>query len=691
MPTTDITGRVKTIADLDNADCLILQGQGINTQLDLSYIRFEDIDDSISIVKRRKLEMIVKYLSVDGNALTATTTIEEIRRSVNNEASIRTTIVGGATRSSVESGAPKVYIDPLSEFSGNPIDYEDWAGKSRATIRQTAYKAYLDRVADPTKADEVARSQELYNMILSAVREGHAFSMVDKVKDDPALGESGYHAWKALSDWYLDPSQKNLMLEHYSSKLEDLILDNDNTATEFINNFDLYVRKLEKLEGTWSEDKKIREFKKRVISEDYGVEKRTHKTTFADLVQSFRNREQTIGLEVISEKRQRRFVRKGDPFDKVTGSGDDGGKKDSSKSSKKNYNVPFIPGFLFRSFDKATKKNVRKWRDLTNAGRDMAESDMYRDGASKSDTPDTPSEKEQAKKKKGKKQRRLTTKAASGLPDDTVEVKLDTDNEQYSTKFSSMHCTFCPTRYDSEMPIQPDHSKHETMRLIRRSTSVGISRGRTTRPPYAVIYPGATEDLVGGLGWRIVHVSKRTETLLGAISGMGSVTLPKVDAITAVTDVDGTVQLLGFGNVTYDGRVTQHESLLNSHHMRNHGCIVNDIATTHGGAQDMQFKVEGKLVRIPFAFDGDIMKLNLREPTEEELATLGVVWIMPAIVNHSSQSIRRNRVSMEEFQIQDPTVRAAVPEEEISVQDQTSPTELVTFGNDDGLKKWKEL
>ena len=67
------------------------------------------------------------------------------------------------------------------------------------------------------------------------------------------------------------------MLEHYSSKLDSLILDDDSTATEFINNFDIFVRKIEKFDGKWSEEKKIREFKRRVMSNDYNIEKRTHK------------------------------------------------------------------------------------------------------------------------------------------------------------------------------------------------------------------------------------------------------------------------------------------------------------------------------------------------------------------------------------------------------------------------------
>ena len=134
----------------------------------------------------------------------------------------------------------------------------------------------LDCATDPNKPQEVARDSHLYNMILSAVRKGHAHSRVEKLKDEPNVGESGCPAWKKLSEWYLEPSQKSLMLNHYSTKLDVLYLDDNTSATEFINKFDLYMRKIEKLDGAWSEEKRLREFLKCVTSQDYDVEKRVH-------------------------------------------------------------------------------------------------------------------------------------------------------------------------------------------------------------------------------------------------------------------------------------------------------------------------------------------------------------------------------------------------------------------------------
>ena len=38
--------------------------------------------------------------------------------------------------------APKVYMYPLPDFSGNVVDYKDWERKADATIKLTAYKPF---------------------------------------------------------------------------------------------------------------------------------------------------------------------------------------------------------------------------------------------------------------------------------------------------------------------------------------------------------------------------------------------------------------------------------------------------------------------------------------------------------------------------------------------------------------------
>ena len=123
MPTTDIIGRVRTIVGLNNADCDLLQADGITSQEELSFVQFEDLNQGLSIVKRRKLDLIGRYLEVDVNNLGAATTIHYIRRSVNNRE-----MPTAPNTEKIDSGAPKLYTDPLSEFSGDPIDFEEWEG-----------------------------------------------------------------------------------------------------------------------------------------------------------------------------------------------------------------------------------------------------------------------------------------------------------------------------------------------------------------------------------------------------------------------------------------------------------------------------------------------------------------------------------------------------------------------------------
>ena len=103
------------------------------------------------------------------------------------------------------------------------------------------------RAAATGNLTEEMRSLELFNMILSCVGGGHALNTIEKVNDDNNGLECGYSAWKALSEWYLDPSQKDAMVSHWETKLNGIRLDVDTSCTEFINNFEMYTRKLTKL------------------------------------------------------------------------------------------------------------------------------------------------------------------------------------------------------------------------------------------------------------------------------------------------------------------------------------------------------------------------------------------------------------------------------------------------------------
>ena len=557
MPTTNIDQRVKRIISLSDAEVTAVKGIGIDTEDDLRFSQFVDFPAEIPVIKRRKLELITRYLA-NGNALDATITMIGIQEALNAPPAAAVGPGPGHIGAADPSrGAPKVYTDPLSNFSGDAVDFEEWERKAGATMKQTVYKDFLTRPATPGDAVEEARSKEFYNMILSCVADGHALNTIEKVRDDNDGLECGYLAWKALNDWYLDPTQIDSMINHWERKLSGIALDQDTSATEYINNFEMYVRKLVKLGENWSDDKKIREFKKGVTDDDYDTEVRVHTGNFEKLIETVRQREQHLQRSADhrsrNNKRTTRRVRAGDDSD-------DEEQKPSKSSKRKTENdqpgkstshIPFIPKFLFSSLKGSARTNVATWRRMTNKGETMGKDDLVHsdDEKEKDKDPEKPSNKT-GKKKKGSKTRRVTRTRRLGIQDDTVEVKLASSDSEYSTTFSSNKPRerFVTFGNDSVYQFTPDQCiKDEegfSIRMLKKTTSIGMSRGSSRFPPYAVIDPGAEKEVIGGVGWKILHFSDRSEALNGALAGMGTEVLPTVDAVTTVKDTDGRVILL---------------------------------------------------------------------------------------------------------------------------------------------------
>ena len=52
-------------------------------------------------------------------------------------------VIGGSNYPN--RGSPKVYTDPLPDFSRYPVYYKEWESKYGAKIIQTVYNCYLSR------------------------------------------------------------------------------------------------------------------------------------------------------------------------------------------------------------------------------------------------------------------------------------------------------------------------------------------------------------------------------------------------------------------------------------------------------------------------------------------------------------------------------------------------------------------
>eukprot|EP00957_Ditylum_brightwellii_P086601 6589432-Ditylum_brightwellii.AAC.2 len=101
------------------------------------------------------------------------------------------------------------------------------------------------------------------------------------------------------------------MIQHYEARLCNLHLDVIMTANDFINNFQLCVQKLGELEGiVLSDEKKIKEFKEKVINEDYNTKCCIHTGDFKSLMQTICKCKTILSDHSEPKKHQHQFQRK---------------------------------------------------------------------------------------------------------------------------------------------------------------------------------------------------------------------------------------------------------------------------------------------------------------------------------------------------------------------------------------------
>ena len=98
----------------------------------------------------------------------------------------------------------------------------------------------------------------------------------------------------------------------------------------------------------------------------------------------------------------------------------------------------------------------------------------------------------------------------------------------------------------------------------------------------------------------------------------------------------------------------------------------------------------GKCHSSNISFDGDIMKLNLNRPTEEDLTTTGVVWITPAIEINSPHPLRRIRVLWPSYKLQG-VGQEVIPEAEIPTNPQVNHTETYNSVKVKEVRDWKDF
>ena len=168
IPTRRMDPVIVTITELSPDEVNLLSAGGVINSNDLMVLTEADIVallPAATPLLRRKVVRITEYLQ-RGNTIDAGTTIQDIM----TELTAPPAPPAGAPiyQPDPTRNAPKVYVNALEEFSGAPIDWEDWSVKTSATLGQTSYAGLLTTAPAVNNVIENTRDRELFHMLKSA-------------------------------------------------------------------------------------------------------------------------------------------------------------------------------------------------------------------------------------------------------------------------------------------------------------------------------------------------------------------------------------------------------------------------------------------------------------------------------------------------------------------------------------------
>ena len=162
----------------------------------------------------REIERVALF--VDGGETARTvTTMADIT------ANLRTGIIPSLTDSTSTASthtvvpsrvAPKLHVNALKEFDGQPINYEDWERGFKATLGQTAYATLI--TTPPTTGDTImeTRDKELFFILTNSLIKGSGMPIINAMND-----ESGHQAIQDIETCYGSAATRRTIIDHYRS------------------------------------------------------------------------------------------------------------------------------------------------------------------------------------------------------------------------------------------------------------------------------------------------------------------------------------------------------------------------------------------------------------------------------------------------------------------------------------------
>ena len=190
------------------------------------------------LLTRRKLSLVGEYIGRGQTANTATTLqgiVLFLKTPMTQETTGAPPTIPHVYPPDPARRALKLYLNALTEFSGQPIEYEQWMLAARATLGQTVYGTLLEN--PPPSGDIIVetRNKELFQMLVTAFRHGSGMHLLQV----PSVADDGHESFNSIKDWYGSAATSRSIIDHYRKKQEGLKLDANTTASEYVNVFQI--------------------------------------------------------------------------------------------------------------------------------------------------------------------------------------------------------------------------------------------------------------------------------------------------------------------------------------------------------------------------------------------------------------------------------------------------------------------
>ena len=593
-------------------------------------------NDAGTFLTRKKLSVLIRFLCNGGN-LTAATTMNEVSEVLRVAPTSNT--ASSITSHSSASAPIKLSPSDIPEFLGEIEDQETYRTKIEAMVGQTTFKFLLTRA--PANVVERERDEELFNVFKASFFEGNAYHLVTSSLLDPdnpgvTLAPSGYRLWQRFLKWCNSGGRKDALVKKIKDDLRELRLDGQSIdGLSYVNTFITKHSELDRLEASVPMSDRMSAFVDNIDDNDFHVVKELlqgivmkvdrgeaefNPKEFYDSIEA---RQRVLDKEVTKdmETKSRR-----QPVTRKRGSSpgpNSGYKSDSSETSKnsesKRLNLS-LPPALFSSLSEAQKSAFGIWRRAKVNGKQVDEDKIAKllkqnptSGGSKS--KGKKSSKNKKKKVRALKVRRTNSQVGKTK---TEEVRLlmrsDSESESDSEDLG-----------DTNLPVK-NQKKVAANRVVRKAVSSVASSPSNDFKYQTILDTGTEWSVVGGPAWTITSTHLRSMKISAVDGQMEHVKLSMCDAVSAVTDGDGIVHILGVRSAGYSPTLSDNEAVVNTHFIRESGLSIDDQAKRHGGAQSL-FLSPSSIV--PLEYDPNAYKIYVRcrAPTPDELENIQIKWI----------------------------------------------------------------